>query len=216
MSTAPASTVDRDLASSNAVPLPTARQNARRLRYLASFVRPHRREFALSVATSILSTIAAMVAPFLFKQALERGGIGEGASGSVILGAVQFWVGLALCAALVGLVVERLYLRWQVWSVRVVNDLRTALYRHIQRQGLDFFAKQRTGVVISRLTNDIEALAQLVNEGVFMLFVNILQLILIEAFLFSIDWRLALAVNVVFPVMIAGTFIGRRPLDLAR
>jgi ATP-binding cassette subfamily B protein len=205
MSTAPG-TVDRDQVSGNEVALPTREQNVRRLRYLASFVRPHATMFTLSVATSILTTIAAMLVPFLFKQAIDEGGLGaSGAAGNVDLAAVQMWVGFAVIAALFGYVAEMLYLRWQIWSVRVVNDLRTDLYDHVQRQGLDFFAKQRTGVVISRLTNDVEALAQLVNEGVFMLFVNILQLVLIEAFLFSLDWRLALAVNVVFPVMIAGT-----------
>lgn len=203
----PTTTVDRDEVSGNEVAMPTLRQNARRLRYLASFVRPHMREFGLSVATSVLSTVAAMLVPFLFKYALDEGGIGEtgGSVGTVDLYAVQLFVGAAMAVATLGFLAERLYLRWQIWSVRVVNDLRASLYEHIQRQGLDFFSRQRTGVVISRLTNDVEALAQLVNEGVFMLFVNVLQLILIEIFLFTLDWRLALAVNVIFPVMIVGT-----------
>ncbi len=63
--------------------------------------------------------------------------------------------------------------------------------------------------MISRLTNDVEALAQLVNEGVFMLFANMLQLVLIEAFLFSINWRLALWVNLIFPIMLLATIAFR-------
>ncbi|MEO6866618.1 MAG: ABC transporter ATP-binding protein, partial [Gaiellales bacterium] len=196
--------------SSNAVPLPTLRVNARRLRYLASFVRPHLRECIASIVSAVGVTVFAMLTPFLFKQAIDRGGIGQSAgSNSVDLGVVQLWIGFALVATLLNYISETLNLRWQIWTVRVINDLRTSLYAHVQRQGLDFFSRQRTGVVISRLTNDIEALAQLVSEGVFMLFVNVLQLLLIEAFLFALDWRLALAVNVIFPVMIAGTIAFR-------
>ncbi|MBW3630775.1 MAG: hypothetical protein KY464_15975, partial [Gemmatimonadetes bacterium] len=58
---------DGEAVSSTAVPLPSMRQSARRLRYLASFVRPHRREFAASVAMAIASTLFAMLTPFLFK-----------------------------------------------------------------------------------------------------------------------------------------------------
>lgn len=204
-------TADRDVASSNAVPLPTQRENATRLRYLASFVRPHKREFMLNVSAAVATTICAALIPWIFRHALDQSGIGgsEKDGGPIDLDVVQLWAGIAFAIALIDLVFERLALRWSVWSVRVVNDLRTALYKHIQRQGLDFFSRQRTGVVISRLTNDVEALAQLVNEGVFMLFVNVLQLILIEAFLFSLDVRLALAVNIIFPVMIAGTIAFR-------
>ncbi|MCW2961907.1 MAG: transporter related protein [Thermoleophilia bacterium] len=200
-----------ELVSSNAVPLPTQEQNRRRLRYLASFVRPHRREFLRSVAAAIASTLLAMAIPILFKQAIAEGGIGtEDATGAVDLGAVRFWVGLAIVATIFDWLFTGLNQRWSVWSVRVVNDLRTALYAHIQKQGLDFFSRQRTGTVISRLTNDVEALAQLVNEGVFMLFVNVLQLLVIEVIMFTVlDWRIALAVNVIFPVMIAATIAFR-------
>jgi len=203
-------TRDTDVVSSNAAALPTRRENASRLRYLASFVRPHRREFFLNVGASVVTTVCATLIPFLFKHAIERGHLTDNSSGSPIdASAVHLWVGLALAVAVVDFIGETLALRWTIWSVRVVNDLRTELYAHIQRQGLDFFSRQRTGVVISRLTNDVEALAQLVNEGVFMLFVNVLQLALIQAFLFAIDWRLALAVDLIFPVMIGGTIAFR-------
>jgi ATP-binding cassette subfamily B protein len=195
-----------DVVSSNAVALPTFRQNATRLRYLATFVGPHKREFAASVATAIFGTIFAMLTPFLFKHAIDEGGLGASAAGGgVDLPAVRMWVALAIFAAVFELLMQSLNMRWSIWSVRVMNDVRTDLYEHISKQGLDFFSRQRTGVVISRLTNDVEALAQLVSEGVFMIFVNILQLILIQAFMFALDWRLALAVNVIFPIMLIGT-----------
>lgn len=196
-----------DAVSSNAVPLPTRKVNQRRLRALAAYVHPHWKECTLAVVTTLVITACVALIPFLFKHAIDAGGIGQdgAGAGNIDTYTVQLWVGLAIAAALVNFIAERLNQRWSIWSVRVVNDLRTDLYAHINRQGLDYFSKHRTGVVISRLTNDVEALAQLVNEGVFMLFANAMQLVLIEAFLFSINWQLALWVNLIFPVMLVIT-----------
>jgi len=203
-------TGDRDAASvsSNAVPLPARDLQRRRLRVLAGYVRPHLRECLLAVAATLVTTICIALIPFLFKHAIDEGNLGTSDSG-VDFGAVWFWVSIAVVVATIDFIAGRLNQRWSIWSVRVVNDLRTDLYAHINRQGLDFFSRQRTGVVISRLTNDVEALAQLVNEGVFMLFANVGLLVFIEAFLFSLSWQLALWVNLIFPVMLVGTIAFR-------
>ncbi len=203
-------TNDRDAASvsSNAVPLPARDLQRRRLRVLVGYVRPHLRECILAIITTVLITICVALIPFLFKHAIDEGNLG-GRPGGVDFDAVSFWVAIAVVVAFIDFVAERLNQRWSIWSVRVVNDLRTDLYAHINRQGLDFFSRQRTGVVISRLTNDVEALAQLVNEGVFMLFANVGLLVFIEAFLFSLSWELALWVNLIFPIMLIGTMAFR-------
>ncbi|MBC7461054.1 MAG: ABC transporter ATP-binding protein [Thermoleophilia bacterium] len=194
--------------SDNSVALPTREVSVRRLRYLASFVRPHKRGFVSSVIAAIIATVAATAVPFLLKHAIERGGFTKGA-GQIDFGSVTLWLSLVSGMVALGWIATTLQTYWSIWSVRVVNDLRTALYAHVQRQGLDFFSRQRTGTVISRLTNDIEALAQLVTEGVFMVFVNLLTLVLIEGFLFALDWHLALAVNAIFPIMLAATIAFR-------
>jgi ATP-binding cassette subfamily B protein len=195
--------------SSNAVPLPTREVNRRRLRHLARYVRPHWRECALAVITTLITTGCVALIPFLFKHAIDAGNLSVKGDGNVDFGAVYFWVGIAALVALVDYASSYLNQLWSVWSVRVVNDLRTDLYAHINRQGLDFFSRQRTGVVISRLTNDVEALAQLVNEGVFMLFANVGLLVFIEVFLFTMSWQLALWVNLIFPIMLVGTMAFR-------
>ncbi|MCW2973788.1 MAG: yknV [Thermoleophilia bacterium] len=206
-STGPAS---GETVSDNSVALPTREVSARRLRYLASFVRPHKRAFVMSVIAAIVATVAATSVFYLLKHAIAKGfGENGGSAGTVDFHAVNLWLGLVAAAVVLGWAATTLQTYLSIWSVRVVNDLRTALYAHVQRQGLDFFSRQRTGTVISRLTNDIEALAQLVTEGVFMVFVNLLTLVLIEAYLFALDWHLALAVNVIFPVMLGATIAFR-------
>src|SRR4029434_5729873 len=76
---------------------------------------------------------------------------------------------------------------------RILADLRTKLFRHLQRLSLGFYERNRAGTIISRLTNDVDALDQLVTDGVTTLVQNTLILIGSAAVLFYLDWRLALA-----------------------
>ncbi len=94
---------------------------------------------------------------------------------------------------------------------RILTDLRKKLFRHLQRLSLGYFERNRAGAIISRITNDVEALDQLVTDGVTSLVQNSLMLIGSAVILFFLDWRLALAALIVFPVMsIATAFFRRR------
>ena len=88
---------------------------------------------------------------------------------------------------------------------RMLADLRTQLFEHLQRLSLGFYERNRAGVIISRLTNDVEALDQLVTDGVSSLVQNTLTLVGTAILLFILDWRLALATLTVIPVMSVGT-----------
>jgi ABC-type multidrug transport system fused ATPase/permease subunit len=88
-------------------------------------------------------------------------------------------------------------------------DLRSRLFRHLQRLSLGFFERTRAGVIISRLTNDVEALDQLVTDGISSLVQNSLTLVGTAILLFVLDWRLALATLAVIPVMSVATALFR-------
>jgi ABC-type multidrug transport system fused ATPase/permease subunit len=92
---------------------------------------------------------------------------------------------------------------------RILADLRTALFRHLQRLSLGFYERTRAGVIISRLTNDVEAIDQLVTDGVTSLVQNSLTLIGTAILLFVLDWRLALATLAVIPLMSIATVVFR-------
>src|SRR5947208_7378555 len=87
----------------------------------------------------------------------------------------------------------------------MLADLRNHLFRHLQRLSLGFYERNRAGVIISRLTNDVEALDQLVTDGVTSLLQNTLTLAGSAVVLFFLDWRLALATLTVMPAMALAT-----------
>ena len=93
---------------------------------------------------------------------------------------------------------------------RILADLRVRLFEHLQRLSLGFYERNRAGVIISRLTNDIEAIDQLVTDGVTSLVQNSLTLIGTAIILFVLDWRLALATCAVIPLMSVATAVFRK------
>jgi ATP-binding cassette subfamily B protein len=93
---------------------------------------------------------------------------------------------------------------------RILADLRNQLFEHLQRLSLGFYERNRAGVIISRLTNDVEAIDQLVTDGVTTLVQSSLALVGTAVLLFVLDWRLALATCAVIPLMSLATVVFRK------
>ena len=92
----------------------------------------------------------------------------------------------------------------------MLADLRNHLFRHLQRLSLGFYERNRAGVLISRITNDVEALDQLVTDGVTSLVQNTLTLLGSAVILFLLSWKLALVTLTVVPALLVATAIFRK------
>ena len=181
------------------------RRTRRRLAMLVRFTRPYRTRTLLSIGSLLLATATALAPPFLSKYAVDDG-IREHDLGKL------WWIVAAfLVAGLLnwGMSYVQTYLTGWVGE-RILADLRNRLFDHLQRLSLGFFERNRAGVIISRLTNDVEAIDQLVTDGVTSLVQNSLTLLGTAILLFVLDWRLALATLVVIPFMSIATAIFRR------
>ncbi len=92
---------------------------------------------------------------------------------------------------------------------RILADLRKQLFGHLQKLSLGFYERNRAGVLISRMTNDVEAIDQLVTDGVTTLAQSTLTLGGTAVLLFVLDWQLALATLAVIPLMSVATALFR-------
>ena len=121
---------------------------------------------------------------------------------------------LFLAAALAALALSAANTYLTGWTgERVLADLRNRLFRHLQRLSLGFYERNRAGVIISRITNDVEALDQLVTDGVTSLVQNTLLLGGTAVVLFLLDWKLALATLTVLPLDGARDRLVPQPLE---
>ena len=180
------------------------RKTRRRLATLARLTRPYKTRTTLSVFSLLAATATALLPPLLAKYAVDDG------IRQHDLQKLYWIVGAFLLAGLAnwGMSYVQTYLTGWVGE-RILADLRNTLFGHLQRLSLGFFERNRAGVIISRLTNDVEALDQLVTDGVTSLVQNSLTLIGTAILLFILDWRLALATLAVIPFMSIATVLFR-------
>jgi ABC-type multidrug transport system fused ATPase/permease subunit len=180
------------------------RRTARRIGTLARLTAPYKRQTALAVGSLLAATLVSLAPPYLAKLAVD--GLERGRSYGYLVTIVALFV-LAGVGALLMTSAQTYFTGWT--GERILADLRNRLFRHLQRLSLGFYERNRAGVIISRLTNDVEALDQLVTDGVTTLVQNTLILIGSAVILFLLDWRLALATVTVIPLMAVATALFR-------
>jgi ATP-binding cassette subfamily B protein len=183
----------------------TRPQRFRRGRTLGRFARPYTRRAVVAAVTLLVATGASVAGPLAAKEVIDRG-IRTGDYNRVVL-----WVAVFLVIVVAGWIATAAQSYLTSWvGERILADIRVAVFAHVQRLDLGFFERTPAGVVISRLTNDVEAMNSMVTDGPTTLLQNTLTLIGSAIVLLVLDWRLALATLSVFPAMAIGTAIFRR------
>ncbi len=176
----------------------------RKLRGLIELLRPYRGRVALMLLALIAATAATLAPAPLAKLAIDEG-IAKGD-----LTALD-WIVLAfVVSALVGwgATYAQTYLVGWVGQ-RALQDLRLQLFRHLQSLSIAYYSRNRAGVIISRLTNDVQALDQLVSDGITTLFQSSLTLVGTVVILLLLDVKLALLTFLILPVLGVASFLFR-------
>jgi len=170
----------------------------RNLRGLLQLLRPYRVRVAAMLIALVVGTAASLVPPLLAKVAIDQGIEGRNTEtlvlvvGAFLLAALLVWLMTSTQTYLVGWVGQR-----------ALADLRLRIFTHLQRQPIGFYESRPAGVLISRMTNDVEALENLVTDSVVTLFQSGLTLIGAVAVLLYLDVRLALLTFCVVPFVAA-------------
>ncbi|HEV7772469.1 MAG TPA: ABC transporter ATP-binding protein [Conexibacter sp.] len=176
----------------------------RKLRGLIELLRPYRSRVSLMFLTLIVATGAALAPIPLATKAIDNG-IQDHDVGALnrivivfVLAAIVSWAASSAQTYLTGWVGQR-----------ALQDLRVQLFRHLQSLSLGFYSRVRAGVVISRITNDVEALDSLVSDGIVTLFQSLLTLVGVVVILLLMDAELALYTFLAIPLMAAAALAFR-------
>jgi len=176
----------------------------RKLRGLARLLAPYRwRVIAMSVAL-VLATAASLAPAPLAKIAIDQG-IDRHNVGVLDLVVVVFLISAIVYALATW---AQTYLVGWVGQ-RALADLRINLFEHLQSLSISFYSRNRAGVIISRMTNDVEALDQLVEDGLATLIQSSLTLIGVLVILLVLDFHLALLTFLSLPLLAAGALAFR-------
>ena len=179
-------------------------QRGRKVRWMLGLLRPYRGRLILMFTALLLETAAALAPPYLLGKAID-GGI---RAGDV---AALDWIVAAFVFATVLYAVATFWESYLVgWiGTRALQDLRERIFAHLQSMSIGFFTRRSPGVLISRMTNDVEALNQLVTSGFVTIFSSTLTLVGVVVILLFLDLQLALITFITFPLLAVASVVFR-------
>jgi ATP-binding cassette subfamily B protein len=165
-------------------------------RRLGRYLLPYRRTMAVSLVLLLALGLLELAGPFLMKVAIDQY-ITPGRTDG--LG----FVALLYVGSLLGVFALRYGQTYLLNATgqRAMHDLRLELFTHLQRMGLRFFDRNPVGALMTRLTNDIEALNEALTSGVVAIIGDVITMVGISVVMVLLDWRLALVTFLVLPLL---------------
>lgn len=170
------------------------------LKGLLALLRPYKLRSALTVFALLLGTAASLAPPLLAKEAIDAG-IAKHDTTTLIITVIAFFVSALLVWSMT--YVQTYLVGWV--GQRALADLRLRIFKHLQDLPIGFYESRPTGVLISRITNDVEALDTLVTDSVVILFQAGLTLLGTIVILLVLDVKLALITFLIFPFLLGGS-----------
>ena len=178
------------------------------VRIFLSYFKPHRRLFALDMFCALLVSVVDLTFPLASRHAINTF-LPEGAFAAFFSLMAVFAVAYLLRALLYYVICY-----WgHTFGIRVEADIRQDLFRHMQSLGYDFYDRNRTGQLMSRLTSDLFEVTELAHHGPEDLIISLLTIMGALVVMFTLEWRLALVVCVILPVLVVVVTLRRRKMS---
>lgn len=169
-----------------------------------------KRRFVWAGVITFIATALRLAGPLVVRHGVDEG-VTQGDRSVIIGSAIAFFVLLVLqySAARAALLT--------VASVgeRFLRNLRERVFRHLLSLDIGFFGRSKTGVLVSRMTSDVEALTTFVDEGAVQVLTSALMVIGVTAAMFLVDVPMALAILALLPFLLAASLVFRRYADRA-
>jgi len=175
------------------------------LQRIADYLRPYMGWVGLALTITLGASLLGPVRPLLVQRGIDN---------YIVVGDLEGLqtIILLLVLALVGeglLKFAENYLTQWIGQ-HAIYDLRTAVFRHIQNQPLQFFDRTPVGKLITRTTSDVEALSNVLSSGLVVIVGDVLRIVFIAALMFYLNWMLAIVTLLVMPLMVWLTFWFRK------
>ena len=175
------------------------------MKRLLAYIKPYRKYVIFAILMNIVVAALGPLRPYLTKIAIDDYIAASDYNGLIIISLILF-------ASLLFQAVIQFFLTYytQYLGQKTLYDLRTQLFTHTQKLALKFFDKTPIGRIVTRVTNDVEALGELFSSGIVMVFSDVFIIVWIFVFMFFMDINLSLVTLSVLPVLIYGTFLFRK------
>ncbi|MFK4306690.1 ATP-binding cassette subfamily B multidrug efflux pump [Bacillus sp. RC242] len=170
------------------------------LRRLLSYMRPYKRLLALAFLFLVGATVTEMMGPFLIKQFLDEHLVPRNFEQSALVTLFVVYI-IAHLLKVLFTYLDLLY--FQNIAFKIVQDMRVEVYEHVQKLSLSFFDRTPIGTLVSRITNDTEAIKDFYVSVLSTFVKNVVFLVGILVAMFLLDVKLALFSLILIPIMFA-------------
>ena len=180
------------------------------LRIFLSYFGPHRRLFLLDMLCALFIGAVDLIFPLISRRAINT-----------MLPAHAYHTFFVVMGIMAAAYLVRAFFYYIIayyghtFGIRVEADIRRDLFRHMQSLGYEFYDHNRTGQLMSRLTTDLFEITELAHHGPEDLMISLLTIVGALAVMFTIEWRLALVVCVILPILLIVVITRRRKMSRA-
>ena len=178
------------------------------LRIFLSYFKPHRKLFAMDMFCAMLVAVVDLAFPLVSRTAMNDLLPREAYSAFFAV------MGAMAVAYLIRAVLYYIICYWgHTFGIRVEADIRRDLFSHMQSLGYEFYDRNRTGQLMSRLTSDLFEITELAHHGPEDLIISALTIVGALIVMFTIEWRLALVICVILPILLVVVISRRRKMS---
>ena len=167
---------------------------------LMRYVRPYRFTFIFVLTAAILLSVFSTLNPYLLKITVDDYITLKDYDGMLI------FIGIMIGVLFLEVFFQFSFIYYANWlGQRVVYDLRRELFRRMIGFRMTFFDKSAVGRLVTRAVNDIETIASIFSQGLFMIIADLLKMLIVVGVMLSVSWKLSLIVFAVLPLILFAT-----------
>jgi ATP-binding cassette, subfamily B, multidrug efflux pump len=180
------------------------------LKKVLFYAKPYQKRFVWVIVWAILLSLFAASRPYLLKQTVDDYLHNHDKEG------LLFYIVIMAIVLFFEVVSQFFFTYWANWLGQdIIKDIRLKLYQHIASFKMKYFDNEPVGKLVTRTVSDIESIASIFSQGLFMIVSDLLKMIVILVIMFYMNWKLSLIVLLSMPVLIYATNIFQKKMKVA-
>lgn len=174
------------------------------------YTKPYKWRFNSVIIWAIALSIFAALRPYLLKQTVD--GYIQTQDGKGLL----FYIVLMGIVLILEVISQFYFVYWANWLGQdIVKDIRTKLFKHLLSFRMKYFDNAPVGQLVTRSVSDIEAIAKIFSQGLFMIVSDLMKMVVVLIFMFYMNWKLTWIVIVAMPILVIITRVFQQKMQLA-
>lgn len=181
------------------------------LKKVMQYTKPYQSRFNWVIVWAVLLSVFAATRPYIFKKIIDDYLLKIDEKSGFLL-----FISLMAFILIAEVVMQFFFTYWSNWLGQdIIKDIRDRLYKHITSFKMKYFDNEPVGKLVTRTVSDIESIASIFSQGLFMIVSDILKMVIILIFMFVINWKISLIVVAIMPIILYATNIFQKKMKIA-